>query len=222
MYPYKYLGIFLLTLTGYSVAGEIYTEFPVQIHPDEKYVFYSHGLIVEGENSRPVHPKFGTYEFSLIKSMLVKDSGFNLIAHHRPQNTEINAYSKKLESWVKKLVKAGVKPNNITLVGFSRGGQITAYASSALKELKINTILLATCWPGSVQSDSTVTFAGHFLSVYETTDKALSCKKISVRSRELDSFQEIAITTGKEHGAFFKPMRKWITPVREWIKSKSS
>lgn len=222
MYSYKYLGILLLTLTGYSVAGEIYTEFPTQIHPDEQYVFYSHGFIVEGEDPRPVHPKFGTYEFSLIKSMLVKDSDFNLIAHHRPKNTEIAAYSKKLQSWVRKLVKAGVKANNITLLGFSRGGQITAYASSALKELKINTILLATCWPRFVQSDSTVTFAGHFLSVYETTDRALSCKQISLRSTELDSFKEIAITTGKEHGAFFRPMGEWITPVREWIKAKGS
>ena len=217
---FRYIVIFLTLLVENSLAGEIYSEFPTQINPDGKYVFYSHGLIVEGTNPRPVHPKFGVYEFSLIKDMLVKDSEFNLIAHHRPKNTKIDAYTTKLVSWVRRLVKAGVKPNNITLLGFSRGGQLTSYASSRLKELKINTILLATCWTGSVQADPKVTFSGHFLSIYETTDGAKSCKQLSDRSKKLLSFEEVAISTGKKHGAFFKPMNEWIQPVKKWISSK--
>jgi len=222
MYSFRYLGIILMFLAECSLAGEIYSEFRKQIHPNGKYVFYSHGLIVEGTNPRPVHPKFGTYEFSLIKDMLVKDSEFNLIAHHRPKNAKIEAYTTKLVSWVRTLVKAGVKPNNITLIGFSRGGQLTSFAANRLKDLKINTILLATCWPGSVQTDPTITFSGHFLSIYETTDGAKSCKQLSDRSEELLSFEEVAISTGKKHGAFFKPMKEWIVPVKKWINLKSN
>jgi len=218
----SYLCILFLLLAEFSLAGEIYTTFPAQIKADESYVFYSHGLIVEGTNPRPTHPKFGIYEFPAIKSVLAKDSAFNLIAHHRPKNTEISAYTTMLVSWVKKLIDAGVHPSNITLVGFSRGGHITAYASSKLEKLKINTVLLATCWPGGVQSESSVTFGGHFLSVYETTDVALSCKQLANRSNGLFSFEEVAISTNKEHGAFFTPMLEWIVPVREWIHSKSS
>ena len=222
MHLFRHIGIILILLAEPSLAGEIYTELPTQINPDGKYVFYSHGLIVEGTNPRPVHSRFGVYEFSLIKEALAKDTEFYLIAHHRPKNTEIEAYTTKLVSWVRKLVKAGVKPNNVTLMGFSRGGQLTAYASSRLKDLEINTILLATCWKGSVQSDLEVTFSGHFLSVYETTDGAKSCKQLSDRSEKLLSFEEIAISTGKKHGSFYTPMKEWVQPVKKWISWNSN
>jgi len=217
----RYLAIFLL-FAEYSFAGEIYTTFPTQIRADEAYVIYSHGLIVEGTDPRPTHPKFGIYEFPDIKNALAKNSEFNLIAHHRPENTGISDYTVTLVTWVSKLVESGVRPSNITLIGFSRGGQITAYASSELKELKINTVLLASCWPGGVQSESSVTFGGHFLSIYETSDVALSCKKLANRSNVLLSFEELAISTNRGHGAFFKPIEEWIRPLREWIQLKSS
>ena len=216
----RYLGLLLL-FAGYSYAGEIYTTFPDRIKAGEAYVFYSHGLIVEGTNPRPTHKKFGVYEFPEIKNALAKGSDFNLIAHHRPQNTKISDYKATFVSWIRTLVESGVPPSNITLIGFSRGGHITAYVSSELKELKINTVLLASCWPGGVQSEPSVTFGGHFLSIYETTDAALSCKKLADRSSALLSFDELAITTNKEHGAFFKPMEEWVTPLREWIQLKA-
>ena len=216
----RYLGIFFL-FAGYSNAGEIYTSFPDQIKADEAYVFYSHGLIVEGTNPRPMHTKFGVYQFPEIKNALAKGSDFNLIAYHRPKNTTISDYKVTLVSWIRTLVRSGVPPSNITLIGFSRGGHITAYASSELKELRINTVLLASCWPGGVQSESSVTFGGRFLSIFETTDVALSCKQLADRSSALLSFDELAITTNKEHGDFFKPMEEWVTPLREWIQLKA-
>lgn len=217
----KYLAVFLLCLIEHSMAGGVFSGFPSEIKTDEKYIIYSHGLIVEGSNARPVHPKFGAYEFDLIKDALVIDDDFNVIAEHRPRNTEIIPYARKLASWVKELISAGVEPSNITLVGFSRGGELTAFASSELDELNINTVLLATCWPGSVQSKPTVAFGGNFLSVYETTDEALSCKEIARKSKRLISFKEISISTGKGHGAFFKPLEGWVAPVRQWIESKA-
>ena len=30
----------------------------------------------------------------------------------------------------------------------------------------------------------------------------------------------IALTTGKEHGAFFTPLDEWILPLKQWIISK--
>jgi hypothetical protein len=79
--------ICLLPLEGAAV--EIYDNFPPAIHPDERYVIYSHGLIVEGDNARPVHPEFGVYDFPAIKTELFRGGDFNLIAHHRPKNTDV-------------------------------------------------------------------------------------------------------------------------------------
>lgn len=33
---------------------------------------------------------------------------------------------------------------------------------------------------------------------------------------ELDSFEEVAIATGRKHGAFFQPLPEWIEPLKAW------
>ena len=36
------------------------------------------------------------------------------------------------------------------------------------------------------------------------------------RSRP-QSFEEVAMTTGKSHGAFFQPRAEWLRPLKAWI-----
>src|SRR3984957_8139377 len=122
-----------------SRAVEIYDHFPDTIHANERYVVYSHGLIAEGDDPRPISPKYGQYDFPGIKQAIFSGGGFNLIAYQRPKNTEIDVYVGTLRSWVRRLVDAGVAPSRITLVGFSRGAHLTAYASSDLESSGINT-----------------------------------------------------------------------------------
>ncbi len=93
-------------------------------------------------------PEFGEYDFPAIRKTLFEGGGFNLIAYHRPKDVELGPSASLLESWVRKLVAAGVRPSHITLVGFSRGGQITAHASSRLSDLGVNTAILAVCYEG--------------------------------------------------------------------------
>jgi hypothetical protein len=31
-------------------------------------------------------------------------------------------------------------------------------------------------------------------------------------------FSEISISTGKEHGAFYRPMPEWVKPLKTWLK----
>lgn len=198
------------------MAVEVYETFPNEIRPNERYVIYSHGLIVEGDDPKPVHPTRGVYDFPAIKQALFLDGNFNLIAHQRPKNTEISAYVSILESWVRRLVAAGVKPSRITLVGFSRGGHLTAYASGRLADLGLNTAIMGACSNGDIVRDPPLTLGGNFMSIYETTDSVLSCERIAQRSR-LASFEEIAISTGKEHAAFFQPLPQWVDPLKQWI-----
>jgi dienelactone hydrolase len=124
-----------------------------------------------------------------------------------------------LDSWVRRLVNAGVAPGRITLVGFSRGGQLTATASAGLASLGINTALLATCEKGDFVRDPrgpSLILGGNLLSIYETSDTLGSCAKLAARSH-LASFQEVAISTGKGHGAFFQPLSAWLEPLKAWI-----
>ena len=200
-----------------SFAGQLLTEFPEKIDPKAKYVFYSHGFIVEGTNPTPKHPKFGIYQFPDIKEALAA-SDFNLIAYHRPAKTNPQQFAIKLADDVRKLIAGGVDASQITLLGFSRGGAITAFASSNLSMEKLNTIMMASCG-GWIKNRPEVKLAGNVLSIYETSDSFGTCKTLIDRSEKVKSFKEIAITTGKQHGAFFTPRKEWLEPVLEWINS---
>jgi Phospholipase/Carboxylesterase len=204
----------LVPLTGKAV--QIYDNFPEAIHAGERYVIYSHGLIVEGDDPRPISPKYGQYDFPAIKQALFAGGGFNLIANQRPKNVEFATHVDTLKSWVQRLLKAGVKPSRITLVGFSRGGQLTAYASSTLASKGINTAILAICEDGDLVQDPPLILGGNLLSMYETSDELGTCAKLAARSH-LASFKEVPISTGKGHGAFFQPRQEWMVPLRAWI-----
>jgi hypothetical protein len=198
-----------------SRAVEIYDRFPDDVHAGERYVIYSHGRIVEGDDPKPISPQYGQYDFPAIKKALFSGGGFNLIAFQRPKSSD-DAYANTLKSWVRHLLDAGVKPSRITLVGFSRGAQLTALASNDLASEGINTALLAICEDGDVSHATGLVLGGNLLSVYETSDELGSCRKLSARSH-LKSFKEIAISTGKSHGAFFQPLPQWMGPLKAWI-----
>jgi pimeloyl-ACP methyl ester carboxylesterase len=207
----------LLSLLPFCcMAEEIYGQVPEVIHADQRYVIYSHGLIVEGDNERPVSPEFGVYDFPGIKAALFEGGGFNLIAHHRPKNTQFDAYVLTLEAMVKRLLEARVKPSRITLIGFSRGGGLTAHAAARLKDTGINTAILAACFDSGSSSITSLDLGGNLLSIYETTDLPGSCSRLAAHSH-LTSFQEVAITTGRKHGAFFQPLKEWLGPLKKWI-----
>jgi hypothetical protein len=209
----------LFVTTGYisnSFAGELYTSFPTKINADEKYVFYSHGYIVEGDNETPVSSRWGMYDFPLIKKTL-SDEKYNLIAYHRPKDTNPRTFAKKLALDIKTLVKSGVQYKNISLVGFSRGGAITVLTSNEVKSDEMNIIILAGC--GSfVTNNQEVKAYGNVYSIYETSDGVGSCQHLIDRSVHVKHFEEIAISTGKEHGAFYTPIPEWSIPVKRWIK----
>lgn len=112
--------------------------------------------------------------------------------------------------------------NHIAIMGFSRGAFITSLTSHYLEETPVNTVLLAGCGRIVSTKYSDIKMNGNFLSIYETTDGASTCKKLKNRSPNLISFDEISISTGKEHGAFYRPIAEWVVPVKQWIKEKSN
>ena len=215
----KLLKIALATTLFSSIctAGNLYEKFPKQIKANEKYVFYSHGFIVEGDNPMPVNPHWGMYDFPKIKELLA-DEKYNLIAYHRPKDTDPKEFAKKLANDIKMLADQGVKYENITLIGFSRGGAITVLTSHYVQSDKMKSIILAGC--GKFEKSNTdVKVHGNIYSIFETSDGVGSCQYLINRSEKVKSFEEIAISTGKGHGAFYNPLPEWVEPVKKWILS---
>ena len=212
-----YNFILLVLLSTTASAGVVFDEFPLNVEANEKYVFYSHGKIVEGSNSRPVNPNWGIYEFPKIKQAL-SDQEYNLIAYHRPKDTNPKEFAKKLASDVRLLIQKGVSEKHITLVGFSRGGAITILTSNLLAKKEVNFVILAGCGR-YLNNDPDLTLYGHIYSMFETSDGVGSCQFLIDRSTNVNSFTELSISTGREHGAFYTPLPEWVVPVKKWIKS---
>jgi hypothetical protein len=213
------LAVLGLLCVNPCLAGKVHRDFPAAIDPDGIYVFYSHGAIVEGGDPKPKHSKWGVYDFPAIKRSLA-DSGFEVIAPHRAQNTDPSQHAKILAEQVGKLLGAGVEPNRISLLGFSKGGYISARAAGEIGDA-INVILLAACrkW---VNRFPDIRLQGNLFSIYETSDSVGSCKKFAGNSPDLVSFEEISISTGLSHGAFYRPIEEWMKPVRDWIQAKAN
>lgn len=89
--------------------------------------------------------------------------------------------------------------------------------SHNLANVEVNTVLLAGCGRFASDRYKNMSLYGRTLSIYETTDASDTCRKLEKRSPELKSFDEIAITTGLSHGAFYRPKEEWVTPIKQWI-----
>lgn len=184
----------------------------------DKHVFYLHGAIIEKGNPKPVHPKYGLYDYPAIISAL-SEYEFNLIAEQRSIDTEHLSYAQKLSDQIRDLIAKGSKPKDITVIGFSKGAMITVITSSLLKNDEVNFAIMATCgeWYETEAFLKNLRLHGNILSIYEKSDIAGSCQKLASRTPEPASFIEVSIDTGKEHGAFFLPRKEWINPSVSWI-----
>ncbi|MDE3272026.1 alpha/beta hydrolase [Pseudoalteromonas sp. G4] len=213
--------LFSLLLTNTSMANQVLNNIPENYNKASKFVFYSHGFIVEGDNPMPIETKhgWGVYDFPSIKQAL-SDARYTLVATHRKKNTDPFIYAKQLSENIRSLVKNGVKPTHITLVGFSRGAFITGLTSHYLQDIGVNIILLAGCGRLISSKHSDIQVYGDVLSVYEKSDAAKSCAKLKAKSTALTSFEEIEINTGLSHGAFYTPSDEWLVPVKNWIAVK--
>jgi hypothetical protein len=107
-----------MLVSSITWAAEIYDTFPDNINANEKYVFYSHGYIVEGTNPRPKNPRWGIYKFAAIKESL-SDSEYNLTAYHRQKGTDPFEHAEILADNVREFLRGGGKAKHITIMGFS-------------------------------------------------------------------------------------------------------
>lgn len=201
---------------GSAGAGEILDKAPGNPGPDARYVFYLHGQIVQDVGPRPTHPQYGLYDYPLILETLASH-GLTVISERRSKGTDRAKYAKSIVKQVGALLDNGVAPEKITVLGFSAGGIITILASSMMPDAEINFVIMASCSEWTVDAPD-LRLNGRVLSVYELSDFAYSCKELASRPPGPSDYQDIAIDTGKEHGAFYLPDDAWVLPVVDWIK----
>jgi hypothetical protein len=201
------------------MPAEIHQHVPDQPDGTRRYLFYLHGLIVEMAGVRPKSEEHGYYEYQLILEELAGE-GFIVISEARPQGTEIKTYAEHIVSQIKQLLAGGVPPENITVAGASKGGIISAYVSTMLREQGINYLFLAGLFEKCL-TDATLKLYGNVLSIHDRSDKlSITPALYFQRSAGLGRFKEIVLSLDVGHGLIYRPYRQWIDPFLAWLNGR--
>lgn len=209
------LVLILLAVFMPAHASAIYTDVPESPEPSKIYLIYLHGRIIENSGPRPTDSRYGIYDYPAVLEAL-SSRGAVVISAQRPPKTDTNRYAGVVVSQVEDLIDRGVPPASIVVIGFSKGGAIAQRVSSFLRRPQVRFVLLAACSGGPAAPNIRLT--GRVLSVYEASDTlAGTCKPLADQSEQPRSFDEIKISTGRLHGAFYMPRPTWVDPVLDWV-----
>jgi hypothetical protein len=181
------------------------------------YIIYLHGRIIEDQGPRPTHPTYGVYEYRKVLEALAAD-GAVVVGEQRAPNTDIDEFASRVAEQVRALVAAGVAPERISVVGFSKGGGIAIRASALVRNPRVNFVFLAACGSGDF-SGVDLQVWGRILSVYEASDEiGRSCAGLFAKAGETGMRLEMEINVGERHGTFYRPHAEWVDPVRRWVR----
>jgi hypothetical protein len=107
-------------------------------------IFYLHGRIVEDEGLRPVHERFGLYDYPAIVEALGAN-GATVVSEVRESGTKAHEYAQSVVARIEDMIATGAAPEDITVVGFSKGGSIAIFTSYFLSHPEVNFVFIAAC-----------------------------------------------------------------------------
>ncbi len=210
--------LFVLSFASMSYGGEEATYgMPSSVDSSAKYLFFLHNYYVETNG-----PDGACKYYEILHAFA--DNGFTVISEVRPGFVVPSEYAKKVVTQVKKLLEAGVIPENITIAGHSKGGVITLSVASQLGNPKIGFIVMAGCEikPLAAAYPDPTRLKGDFLSIYASSDAiAGSCRKAFSKANTGFSTKEIKLDSNKGHRIFFQPENVWLEPVMTWLNQRN-
>lgn len=211
------LGLMIM-LSGPATAGEILSTFPQTPTPDQHYIIYVHGRIIETEGIDPVSPRFGLYEYGRIIEALAQGDA-DVIADVREGDTDVFGYTETLAQKIEDMMSRGVPADHITLAGFSKGGYMTLLTANRLQNSDLRYVVMAGCVEGIVDGSDQGADGpqGKVLSLVDTADDlGFSCGPMFARNPQLSQTHDITFSAGTGHGFFYRADARWIDAVLAW------
>ncbi|WP_271078186.1 hypothetical protein [Aurantiacibacter sp. MUD61] len=207
-----------LSLAAASALAACEGGAPEGRNSQSQHLIYLHGRIVE-DGLPAVSERYGEYRFDDIVSTF-RDEGFEVTAPLREADADPYAHADEISELVLEFLDRGVPPENITIIGASKGAFIASLVSDTMVGPQLRYVLLAGCSSGvneTFLSDGRE-FNGHVLSIRDSSDTRLAgtCAPVAEQSERLASFEEIVTETGLEHGLIFTPHEAWVQPSLDW------
>jgi hypothetical protein len=208
-----------LVLSILFTAFSIFTCFSQQktAGQNQRYIFFLHNKFVEENDLNTPHPEYGKAEYNEILASFRKDN-FIVFSEIRKKNTNAYDYAEKIAKQIKKLLKNGVPPNRITVIGTSKGGYIAQYVSTFVANPDMNFVFIGCFMNTDIEQIPDINYCGNILTIYEKSDiygvSALKRKETS--KLKINHFKEIELNTKLKHGFLFKALDLWIIPSKKW------
>jgi len=184
----------------------------------QPHVIYVHGKAVEDGGRRP-STRFGVYEYDAILDAFRRE-GFAVTSEQRPRDADPVVYAHRVAAEVRGLLRAGVAPSRITVVGASKGAVIAMLASSELQQPEVRYVILGDC-NDAIFKRFDIRLSGRVLSIYEESDDfGKTCKPFFERAGKLTESREVALHLGIKHAFLYTPRAEWMKPTIDWIRKK--
>ena len=212
MSPLIHFFLFAIcTANGQAIRANVLND----IDTSKIYLFYLHGQITI-EKGRGISQYFGVYEYQSILDTF-SSYGYKVISEPRPMSADEGEWAGKISRQIDTLLKAGVNPAKISVVGASAGAYITIDVALRVKNKNIKYAILGMCWPDTYKSYEGKELCGNFLSIYESSDPHGSCLKLFEDKHCKTGIQEIKLNMNNSHAFLYKPYKEWIYPLVDWV-----
>jgi len=192
------------------------------LETDKDYIFFIHNKFLEENSDGTFSDKYNvTVDYNGILQSFKKD-GFIVLSEKRIKNTDTKKYAEKIVSQIDSLIKTGVKPNHITIVGTSKGGYIAQYVSTFAKNPNLNFVFIGSFQASDIENYPEINFCGNILTIYEKSDffGVTAIKRKETSKLKINQFKEIELNTGLKHGFLYIASDEWIKPCKMWAKRK--
>lgn len=209
----KFFSVFLLIiLCGFTAISQEKTP-----NKDQRYIFFFHNKFIEENDLNTPHPEYGKAEYNEILASFRKDN-FIVFSEIRKKNTNAYDYAEKIVKQIKKLLKKGISPNKITVIGTSKGGYIAQYVSTLLANPDVNFVFIGCFMDTDIEQIPDIIFCGNILTIYEESDiyGVDATKRKETSKLKINHFKQIKLHTNLKHGFLYKALDEWIAPSKKW------
>lgn len=186
---------------------------------DERFIFFLHNRFLEEHELDELHSEYGRTEYKEILAEF-ENSGLKVISEQRNGNVNAREYAIGVVHQIDSLIRNGIEPNKITVVGTSKGGYIAQYVSTLANNPDLNFVFVASFRNSDIQNIPEINYCGNIFTIFEKSDtfgvSAIERKQNS--TCQIQHFKEIELNTGMRHGFLFKPLKEWIAPTIQWAK----